>query len=72
MVEVECSSHGFKYMKCPVDGVIIGLNVKKQLSSTDCKKDSTFGYDKGDVWVNKGCRAIFTLKMSEEEAEGIY
>ena len=66
-LSLECSSLNNAYMECSVEGVIIGVSVHKQHSSTECKMDSTFGYENGYVWVNSGCRAEFIVTMTVEQ-----
>jgi len=56
---VTCSSDGgWKYC----DGnTHHGVWLTKQLSSTPCKQEESWGYDGLGIWVDKGCSAAFAL-----------
>ena len=62
-VELTCSSNGYKYATCDAGGLIHDVILKKQVSNSACKKDESFGYSGADVWVDKGCRAIFSIQL---------
>ena len=62
-VELTCSSNGYKYATCDAGGLIHDVILKKQVSNSACKKDKSFGYSGADVWVDKGCRAIFSIQL---------
>jgi hypothetical protein len=55
-----CASKGERYNYCPADtsGYV---RMERQLSDTQCEKWQTWGYDSGGVWVDRGCRAEFTI-----------
>ena len=63
VVELECSSFGLYYTACAAGGIVHDINVKNQLSSSPCIENESFGFSGTDVWANKGCRAIFTIKI---------
>jgi hypothetical protein len=44
-----------------------GVSLHRQLSSTPCIEGKTWGYDRGAIWVNGGCRAEFKV---ERESSG--
>ncbi|XP_023931597.1 lectin ADEL, partial [Lingula anatina] len=58
----DCSSHNYKYFECPVDGVITSINVAKKHSRSSCDYNKSFGFLGNKIWVNKGCRATFTVQ----------
>lgn len=41
-----------------------GVKLVKQLSSEDCVRGKTWGYNRNQVWVDKGCRAVFEVDRS--------
>jgi hypothetical protein len=34
----------------------------QQLSGSPCQQGSTWGYDNGGIWVDRGCRATFQIR----------
>ncbi len=61
--KVTCASSDFGYNYCRIR---TNNNVRmiNQVSESDCIEDKTWGYDKGGIWVDKGCRAEFSLGAS--------
>jgi len=60
---ITCNSRDSEYNYCRVhteDQVILS----RQLSSSDCIEGQTWGYDRHGVWVDRGCRAEFTVGRS--------
>jgi len=57
---LNCASKGGQYTYCPANtsGYV---QLEKQYSDTQCVKGRTWGYDSGGVWVDRGCRAQFTV-----------
>ncbi len=57
-----CESTDGRQHFCAVDpgggGRIV---LEKQLSSATCVEGETWGWNRGGVWVNRGCRAKFTI-----------
>jgi len=39
----------------------LGVNLLRQLSANSCVLGNSWGYDKNGIWVDKGCRAEFTV-----------
>lgn len=63
--ELECSSLNYRYQVCRAD---TGNNVQlaQQLShgGGSCKQGRDWGYDQRGIWVDNGCRAMFTYGSS--------
>jgi|SRR5581483_6192489 len=57
---INCASKGGQYNYCATDtGGYVRL--ERQLSDARCEKWRSWGYDSGGIWVDKGCRAEFTV-----------
>ena len=59
---ITCSSNDGKRQYCPASMSRGGAQLVQQLSGSPCIQGSTWGYDKGGVWVDKGCRATFAIR----------
>lgn len=57
---VNCSSEDGRRKYCPVD-TRDGVRMVKQRSDATCAQGSTWGYDRGGIWVDRGCRADFIV-----------
>jgi hypothetical protein len=57
---VRCESTDGRYRECSIDG-IGRIVLSNQLSDAKCVEGKSWGYRDGMVWVNKGCRADFSL-----------
>lgn len=57
---VRCESTNGRYRECEIDGVG-RVTLSRQLSDDKCSEGRTWGFRDGMVWVDKGCRAEFTL-----------
>jgi hypothetical protein len=55
-----CSSDDGRRNFCPTD-VSGGVSLARQRSGSPCIYGSTWGYDRRGVWVDRGCRADFTI-----------
>ena len=57
---IECESREYRYQYCAAQtqGYARLLN---QNSSAACVQGRTWGYDRGGVWVNKGCSGTFEV-----------
>jgi hypothetical protein len=63
-IEKPVDSWGYKYYKTNVDGAqkIHSMTLVTKRSKADCKVKDSFGFDNdGQVWVDKGCRATFSI-----------
>ncbi len=60
--KVTCESRSFGRTDCIV-GEFVGVDLFAELSRTACTKDANWGYepDTGYLWVNLGCRAVFSI-----------
>lgn len=57
---VTCNSRNDQRNYCRVD-TRNGVRLHRQLSRSDCRQNQTWGYDRGGIWVDGGCRAEFEL-----------
>lgn len=57
---ITCSSEKFRRQVCPAD-TGGGVRLARQISDTECRQGSTWGYDNNGVWVDRGCRAEFEV-----------
>lgn len=58
---LHCASGQYRYNQCYVGGLILAVRVNRQLSSARCLEGRTFGHYYDQVWVDRGCRAIFDV-----------
>jgi hypothetical protein len=57
---IYCSSDDGRRNYCPTD-TSGGVSLARQRSSTPCIFGSTWGWDRRGVWVDRGCRADFSM-----------
>lgn len=57
---VRCESKDNHRGFCRVDG-LARVELKKQLSLSECKYDESWGYNREGIWVTDGCRADFLV-----------
>ncbi|HEY9144173.1 MAG TPA: DUF3011 domain-containing protein [Arenimonas sp.] len=57
---LRCESIKQRDRYCPVD-TRGGVRIVRQESQADCILGRTWGYDRGGVWVTRGCRARFEV-----------
>ena len=55
--QVRCESRDHRYQRCSVQWR--DAQIVRQLSSTQCRKGSNWGMDRGGLWVDRGCAGIF-------------
>ncbi|MCB1826524.1 MAG: DUF3011 domain-containing protein [Candidatus Competibacteraceae bacterium] len=61
--------HSYQTLRCESDGdyrhcranTRNGVQLYRQLSKSACRYNDTWGYDRRGVWVDRGCRAEFSL-----------
>jgi hypothetical protein len=58
---VVCESRDERKHFCAVD-TTYGVELRKQLSVSDCKYRDTWGYGDRGIWVKDGCRAEFFVR----------
>ena len=56
---IVCESNG-KRVNCPVD-TRSGVKFARQISKSSCIEGRSWGYSRGIVWVDEGCRAEFVV-----------
>jgi hypothetical protein len=56
---VTCASDG-RMRSCSAN-TSRGVELVRQLSDAQCRAEYSWGYDRGYIWVDKGCRAEFKL-----------
>ena len=60
-VTITCSSNNGKRNYCPVNtGRSVALT--NQRSGSPCIQGQTWGWDRGGIWVDRGCRADFLIR----------
>lgn len=58
--QITCSSDDGGRKFCPAD-TRNGVRLARQISGSPCIQGQTWGFDRRGVWVDRGCRADFTL-----------
>ncbi len=61
---ISCSSDDGHRHYCPAD-TRGGVQLSRQRSDSPCQQGSTWGFDRGGIWVDRGCRAEFTVMAYE-------
>lgn len=57
---MRCSSDDGRRQYCPAN-VARGARLIRQVSESPCIQGRTWGWDRGGVWVDRGCRADFEV-----------
>jgi uncharacterized membrane protein len=57
---ISCGSVKGRNQYCPAD-TGRGVQLVRQLSRAPCLQSETWGYDRGGVWVTRGCAATFSV-----------
>jgi hypothetical protein len=57
---ISCSSDDGHRRYCPAD-TRGGVRILKQRSGSPCNQGYSWGFDRGGVWVDRGCRADFAI-----------
>jgi hypothetical protein len=58
---VTCQSQDSRYNFCRVSGYIRQAQIQRQLSSSQCQYNYSWGYRSDGIWVDRGCRAEFVV-----------
>lgn len=66
---LRCESSGGRYKLCQA-AVSGNVRLLRELSRSDCQAGRTWGWSRGGIWVDKGCRADFVYIA--EDARGAY
>jgi hypothetical protein len=57
-VRVESTDGKYQYARVDTRG---GVRLKREMSRSDCREGSTWGWDRSGIWVDRGCRAEFEV-----------
>lgn len=55
---VRCESRDYQPNRCSID-TRTGVRLQRQIGNTACIQGRTWGWERGSVWVNNGCRGDF-------------
>ncbi|MEO8727323.1 MAG: DUF3011 domain-containing protein [Acidobacteriaceae bacterium] len=66
---LNCSSEDGGRKVCPAD-TRGGVTMIRQRSGSPCVQGQTWGYDRGSVWVDRGCRADFAIGRGNGDRPG--
>ena len=58
--KITCSSNNGKRNYCNVGGSY-DVRLVRQISGSPCVQGDTWGVDRGGLWVDRGCRADFSI-----------
>lgn len=57
---IRCESENFTLTHCPVD-IYGNVELRQQLSNTECRRGENWGYDRRGIWVDRGCAGEFRI-----------
>ena len=57
---VRCESSNHAHRRCNI-AVQRSVSLTRQLSDASCVRGRTWGWDRGGIWVDRGCRAEFAV-----------
>jgi len=57
---LRCESQDNRQHRCNTS-VYSGVQLQRKLSDAPCIQGSTWGWDRGGIWVDRGCRADFVV-----------
>lgn len=58
---VTCQSRDSRYNFCRVSGYVRQAQIQRQMSSSQCHYNYSWGYRSDGIWVDRGCRAEFVV-----------
>lgn len=58
---VRCESDDKRNRRCAAS-IRRGVSLQRQLSSNACIEGRTWGWDRGGIWVDQGCRGEFAVR----------
>ena len=58
--QVTCESASLNRQVCPIPAGT-SARLVRQLSDSPCRLNSTYGFDRGTIWVANGCRGLFEV-----------
>ena len=60
---ITCKSHKGRYNYCRVN-TRGGVKLRRRISDSPCRQGRSWGFDRGGIWVDRGCSAEFVLRRS--------
>lgn len=61
-IRLQCESSDKRYQFCQVDvGGRGRVRLLRQLSGSPCEEGYSWGWNRAGVWVNRGCRGLFSV-----------
>lgn len=66
---ITCSSRNYQYQRCSVD-TSGGVRLVEQLSRSECRPGTSWGYDPESIWVTNGCSAVFEVSSNVRGVSG--
>jgi hypothetical protein len=66
---ITCQSQGAVRQRCAVPGAT-QMRLVRQLSTSPCRRDQTYGIGSGDIWVSNGCRGEFDVTVAGAPGDG--
>lgn len=60
-IDLTCSSNGYHYRDCPVNGQVVTVFLERQFSQAPCVQGQSWGKSPRGVWVDRGCSASFRV-----------
>lgn len=61
--QITLESWGKKRNTKDMGGPVAKMTVSEQLSQSPCSEGASFGYQGSQLWVDKGCRAVFDVAL---------
>jgi len=61
---ITCSSENRRRQFCPAD-TRSGERLVRRISDAECREGTSWGYDRGGIWVDRGCRAEFEVNSGD-------
>lgn len=58
---LRCESRDGRYNFCRTNGNVGRAQLRRQLSDSSCQLNVSWGFRNGGIWVDRGCRAEFTV-----------
>ena len=58
---IVCASKDGRAARCRTDFDIARAEVDKRYSGSPCEYGRSWGFDRNEIWVDRGCRARFVL-----------
>ena len=63
---VRCESRHGNYTRCETH-TRGDATLERQLSNASCRRGKSWGYSKGAIWVDNGCRAEFKIRSHDRD-----